>query len=425
MVIPKTLNDMQAMLDFSNRFNNSSLGLQQIKDGNLFVPDNIFIGRQATEQIAYTWEDYDPDINKGDWSSAYLAIFSANTVLSIAEEFIPKNDLESQHLNFLIGTAHFYRGLKFWELLQQFAPVYDENTASQQLGIVLNLSNNVQNRFPRSSVKESYDQVLSDLLKAVDLLPDVTEYLHRPNKTAGYALLSRVYLSIENYDEALNYSNLALNRYSTLMDYNNLSKPTVASNPFPRLNDEVIFHSHLPTYGMNFLSNSGGFVDTLLYRTFDIDDLRKTLFFREFGEYHRMNASYTGVAIGFGGIATDELYLTRAESKVRSGDISGGMDDLNTLLITRWKTGTFVPFTAFTETEALEIILLERRKQLLLRGLHWTDLKRLNKDPRFAITLTRFVQGTTYTLPPNDPRYAILIPNTEIEFNNLVVQNPR
>lgn len=426
MVLPESLNDLQGMLDFASYFNQNSNGLQQVCDDNIYVPDNLLIARGDFEQIAYTWEDYDPDISKFDWGSGYQGILQANIVLNQASNFEPNSSIEMNWLNNIIGSAHFFRAFKMWELLQIFSPVYNESTASQDLGIIINLTNNVQSRFPRSSVQESYNQVLSDLHKAVELLSIDSDYKLRPNRVAAYALLSRVYLSMSNYSESLKYSNHALDHHSLLMDYNSLEKTTVTTNAFPRFNDEVIFHSYLPTYGVSYTNNTtGGFIVPELYDLFHENDLRKELFFRNFGEFHRLLGMYTGIANGFGGLATDELYLNRAEAKVRLGDIEGGMTDLNTLLVTRWKTGTYVPYSAAAETEALTIILEERRKQLIHRGLRWTDLKRLNMDPRFAKTLTRTVQGVTYTLPPNDLRYAILIPNQEINLNNLVVQNPR
>lgn len=103
---------------------------------------------------------------------------------------------------------------------------------------------------------------------------------------------------------------------------------------------------------------------------------------------------------------TDEIYLIRAECYARNGDKTNALKDLNDLLITRFKTGTFVPFTASTPEEALNIILQERKKTLVLRGLRWIDIKRLNLEGR-NISITRKVDGITYTLPPNDPRFAV------------------
>jgi len=71
----------------------------------------------------------------------------------------------------------------------------------------------------------------------------------------------------------------------------------------------------------------------------------------------------------------------------------------------------------------LNKILTERRKELLMRGLRWTDLRRLNKETAFATTLSRIVNGTTYTLPPNDPGYVFRIPLSVINFTG-IEQNP-
>ena len=67
--------------------------------------------------------------------------------------------------------------------------------------------------------------------------------------------------------------------------------------------------------------------------------------------------------------------------------------------------------------------LKERRKELLFRGLRWSDLKRYNRDGA-GISLERTVNGTTYTLPPNDLRYAIAIPEDIIKMTGMP-QNPR
>jgi len=73
---------------------------------------------------------------------------------------------------------------------------------------------------------------------------------------------------------------------------------------------------------------------------------------------------------------------------------------------------------------ALEVILRERRKELIFRGLRWYDLKRLNLSAATSTTLSRTVAGQTYSLLPNSNAYVFPIPLDVIERGGLE-QNPR
>ena len=125
----------------------------------------------------------------------------------------------------------------------------------------------------------------------------------------------------------------------------------------------------------------------------------------------------------FGGLATDEVYLIKAECLARKGQVSESISVLNQLLIKRWKTGTFIPLTAINAQDALSKILTERRKELVFRGIRWTDLKRLNRE-NANISLTRTLNGQTFTLLPNELRYVFPIPDDELSQSN-IQQNPR
>jgi len=106
------------------------------------------------------------------------------------------------------------------------------------------------------------------------------------------------------------------------------------------------------------------------------------------------------------------------------GKLDYAMKDLNMLLRNRWRKGTYTDQIALDPNDALDKILMERRKELIFRGLRWSDLRRLNRDPRFAKTLTRIVEEVTYRLPPNDPKYVYPIPESEIKLSG-IQQNVR
>jgi hypothetical protein len=160
-------------------------------------------------------------------------------------------------------------------------------------------------------------------------------------------------------------------------------------------------------------------VDTALYQSYAENDLRKQAFYFPLDPGYVFIGTYNGnISSLFTGIATDEVYLMRAECRARQGDIQRAMDDLNTLLVTRFETGTFKEFTASNKEEALKVILEERRKELPFRCLRWMDIKRLNKEGA-NIVLKRIVGSETYTLAPNDKKYALPLPPDIIKLTGI------
>ncbi|WP_158995621.1 RagB/SusD family nutrient uptake outer membrane protein [Mucilaginibacter sp. L196] len=195
--------------------------------------------------------------------------------------------------------------------------------------------------------------------------------------------------------------------------------------PFPEFNKEVVFSTALISY-ISFYPTLDLIVDSTLYKSYNSNDLRPSFyFFTNRRKNIAFQGSYTGLySYFFGGIATDEIYLIRAECYARASNTTAALNDLNTLLQTRYLTGTFTNLTASSADAALALILAERRKELCFRNLRWSDLRRLNKDPRFQVTLTRTVNGQLITLPPNSPKYVLPLDPIETTTGGLE-QNPR
>jgi len=159
-----------------------------------------------------------------------------------------------------------------------------------------------------------------------------------------------------------------------------------------------------------------------MFRLFEPNDLRKAVFFNKTAENVHSFQSYNGAFGCFGGIAGDELYLMRSECLARQGKLKLALDDLNHLLSKRYIKGSFQPYVLNDKQQVLNLILLERKKELLFRGLRLMDIKRLNMEG-YNISVTRVVDGKTYTLKPNDPRFAMQIPKNIIDISGMQ-QNP-
>jgi tetratricopeptide (TPR) repeat protein len=419
LVIPQTLSDFQGLLDDVNTMNVNTPSMGEASSDDYFITKATFDTRPVFYQDAYTWTPGEYFF-QNDWSLNYNPVYNANLSLEGLNK-IQKTTANEAQWNNIKGSAFFFRAYSFLNLCWIYSKAYDPKTYDSDLGIVLRLSSDFNIPSVRASVKESYDQVISDAKQAVLYLPDNSQNVMRPSKIATYGLLARAYLSMREYDSAGKYADKALLLKGDLLDYNTGEVDVNASVPFKPYNTEIIFYSEMNT-NTYVHSTTKSFIDTVLYSYYSDSDLRKTAFFTPSARYQKYKGSYlANTNHCFTGIATDELYLIRAECSARAGNQDAALNDLNTLLINRYKTGSFLPVTASSAEEALAIILMERRKELVMRGLRWIDIKRLNKEDG-GIILKRIVGDETYTLPPNDPRYALPLP-ADIILNTGIQQN--
>jgi tetratricopeptide (TPR) repeat protein len=411
--VPTTLTDCQDLLD-NDRIMNGTNGLGLVPNLTLVGSDEVYlrpINYNSVTPLAlaqYKWAD-DAFLGNSiaDWDFPYRAVFYANQVLELLEKMENKNEAGFNNVK---GQALFHRAFMFYNLAQVFAPQYKSGSASTDLGIPLRLRADINEKLSRSTVQQTYDRIIADLTAAESLLPDTALYKTRASKVAVYALLARTYLNMQEYDKALVYADKSIQIKNGLMDFN--------TEQIKRFNKEVIFHSIGISY--RFFN-----VDTTLYKSYDSNDLRKTKYVSVFsGPYWYFSGSYEPNGSLFFGLATDEMYLTRAECYARKSDVTNALKDLNFLLRNRFKASSFVDRVAVSGSEALALILGERKKELLFRGLRWTDLRRLNDEGR-NITLTRNINGQVITLPPNSLKYTWPIPSDVISFNPGMKQNPR
>lgn len=424
MVVPSTIEDYQAILDEDNAMNGQNFGvtpgLGLLGSDDFFVTDAHFASGSQYIRNAYIWaKDIYDGTAIGDWAKPYRAIYYANTTLEGINKITPTASQQDSWNN-IKGSALFYRAYMNYQLAQVFAPHYVASTAAVDLGLPLRIQSDVNESLERSSVLATYDLMLTDLKAAVPLLQIDQPYPTRPSKPAAFALLSKIYLVMQDYRNAYNYADSCLQLKNELIDYNTLN--TASNTPFTVFNKEVLFHTTQST--VSFASLSTAKIDSA-YSLYNNNDLRKLLFFRSYQGNYIFKGKYTDGATLFSGIANDEIYLTRAECAARLGKVDQAMLDLNNLLITRYKTNTYIPYNLTNADAALTLILNERRKQLLMRGTRWTDLRRLNLDPKFAKTLTCTVGSQTYTLPPNDLNYTLPIPDEVIALNPKIKQNER
>jgi hypothetical protein len=162
----KTLADCQSLLNNTTVFNETPV-LGEISSDSYFIDADFLQNLSKPEINAYTWQ---VDIFEGqrsvaDYSIPYTQVHIANQVLAALLR-IRISEVEQAEKNNIEGTAYFFRANAFYNLLQLFAMPYESATASSDYGIALPLTPDINTIYKRASLKDSYDQVITDLLQA-------------------------------------------------------------------------------------------------------------------------------------------------------------------------------------------------------------------------------------------------------------------
>lgn len=432
--VPTSIEDYQAILDNPN--NNgmpmnvlSSHYLGIVGSGEYHIEDAFYnsIPSGATysyQKNAYVWSK---DVylggeggttNPTDYDMAYQRILYCNIVLDGVDK-ISKGEHDVIALAQLKGDALFRRSLDFYNLAQLYCEVYDESTKNVAMGIPLRLSSSIDEHKGRGTLAQTYDRIVGDLLDALALLPDMPLNVFRPSKVATYTLLSRVYMQMGNYDKALQALDAALKIKADLMDFNKLSVGNNYRFPLYGIGNEEVIFTNTTNYNVG-VDESRVTVNAQLLNLFSESDMRKkAYFFKDSKNKTLFYGSYYGNRNLFTGLATNELYISMAECMVRSDRTEEALDWLNRLLSNRMEAKSFEPIAVKNKTQLLNIILQERRKELLLRGLRWEDMRRLNKEGEFLTTLRRVVNGEEYVLEPKSKNWVWPLPLEAVQLGAL------
>ncbi|KFF11154.1 RagB/SusD family nutrient uptake outer membrane protein [Flavobacterium hydatis] len=348
------------------------------------------------------------------WTSSYNQIYSANAII----EGVSISDvLESKDKDQLMGEALFVRGLIHLYLTNVFGNIpFIITTDYKQNSIVHRMSEN-----------EVYNLIKKDLEQASKLLPE--EYIGservRPNKWASQALLARVCLYLQQWDEASDAASSVLNQTDLYIWSTDLS------SVFLKGSTATIWQLMPAIDGMNtheaetFVFTQGPpsslAISYELVKAFTTQDLRKGNWLKAVTDgtsiwYHAnkyKERSNTGSSVEYSIVLRmAEQYLIRAEARAHQGDIIGAKEDLD-------KTRNLAGLNNTSATNAEEIItevLIERRLEFFTElGHRFFDLKRTGRLDT-SLSSVKPQWGTTDRLLP--------IPESELLLNpNLAPQN--
>lgn len=425
IIVPSTIGDMYSILA-NTRIMNNDINLGVILSDDMITNDQGYLSfLNDFTRNAYKWENelFEPDGSNVFWNIPYGIIFHSNLILEKVGTIRPRNESEEFDILNLRGIALFHRANAYASLLQFFTYPIIETNDLQRPGIPLKLNSDVNDLQGRSKIGEVYDQIFNDLQEAKELLPSVQPSRIYPNKYAAYGLEARLQLILGNFEKALELSEVVLSNNRDLLNFEELSKGftlpiTTMQFTIPVLNKEILYYgnggsSQAFTSPLSFVANE-------LVEQYADGDLRKSLYFSS--PLNVINKNFIGHFTGnfelFTGVAMDELYLINSECHARLGNTQKALEVLDKLLKSRFRNDKFMTSISNSPSQALELILKERRKTLVFRGyLRWSDLRRFLKEEFWVQPLPRVVEGRVYQLDRNPERYLLKFPLNEMDLN--------
>jgi len=416
-----------------------------LKGGNA-KRGSVSSGRYIPE---YFWTN-NPDQTSNLWTTAYNTIARANNVINAIDAGFSETGVGQEDLDVLKGENLFLRALAHFDMARMYCQPY--SAGRDNLGVPVILV--TENAYPeRNTVGEVYDQVVQDLLNAIDLLPETNDRGSDgawATKWAAKALLAKVYLYMENWQGAADMASELIHESNEDSPFELFDEADYTTwdnggywgdDPVNYGNggDEIIFQvdgsegnsAHGYWLAISYMVDPSGYGDIAtsndLLNLYEAGDVRADLFLEpeEYpGEFWTLK--YPGrmgkepkreynVPV----LRLSEMYLIRAEAALNGASGYSPLDDYNAIRTNRGLTDA--------ATVTLTDIYQERRRELCFEGNELFDLARTQRDlirthyDGVENQNVPFIEGGSAL---DNYLWAMPIPQAEIDANVNMEQNP-
>lgn len=381
------------------------------------------------------------------WAHYYSIIANANNILSNIDKVVAKDDAEKKELNNIKGEAYFIRAIAYHTLVLRFTENYDKAKANALLGLPLVETVDVNAKPARSTLKETYDFILSDIANAKSLMTTVSDNIFLGTDALG-ALEARVNFHLGNYDQiealvkplitkyplvstAADIKKLWLNDEGseiiyqskwTLSELQSSSSGNFSYNTFLNYNENQDRYSpnYIPTKSIldlydkttdlryevyfekfNTLFTDREIDDLLLLNKFPGNPDLKTSRFARFNNYKMFR--------------TAELYLLTAEAMYYLGQESTAKTYLNDLRASRGAS-----ILNLTGASLLQAIKDEWTREFIGEGFELNNLKRWNKGMKRGLPQNinaLFASDVELAIPATNEKFVWEIPFNDLNSN--------
>ncbi|MCB6974425.1 MULTISPECIES: RagB/SusD family nutrient uptake outer membrane protein [Butyricimonas] len=396
--------------------------------------DQLTINPESGEE----WEDK-------DWEKIYSHIGYLNVILAHVEKFT-NDSIEIRDR--IEGEARFLRGAYYYLLTNLYASPYVKETATRDMGVPLNLTEDIEDKYyTRNTMAECYQVIVEDLKVAAEKLKGVKQSMfYRANELAARILLSRVYLYMEEWQLALEECQKAMALDGVMLIDLNTFTGEERQYMLDASNPEIIFtqgysatstfYKDIDWYTICSFACSEELIS--LYNYYNIQgirDLRMDVFFEAYDD-----ELYKIVKVGDGKvydcfvIRSAELYLNKAEAEAMLNKAEA-VSTIKTLLSKRFEEGRIPAIDELQGGKLISFIRDERRRELCFEAHRWFDLRRYAVSSKYPER--KSIKHTTYDkngvlegsyildVYGKDPAWVLPIPGYEIVYNQgKLIDNP-
>lgn len=460
------LNDLEKAAQLvTNAYSVASPAFTEWMSDNVGYTKGVTI--RPSQQQAYEWDEItggptEPDTPEFFWYQTYDAIAHANEVLAVINELPAETAEDEARRDAIKGEALLARAYGHFMLVNLFGQHYTIDDSELGIPYIKDPETVFIQTYERAKVRKVYREIEDDLRDGLELISDNfynNSGKYHFNRNAALAFASRFYLFKGEYPLSLQYSNELLgsnpatfvrdmtstefrNAKSSIQGFPQLySSPDLPANLLLMRKISLIQRpdfGHGPTrnfYGQLFGSSPfPGATDERENPAFvKGENALLPVRYQNLFERSSLNSNVGTpyhIALAFRG---EEVLLNRAEVLAIQNDLDGALEDLQVLaerrytgddiILTREKMRAFFGATnepSFTDQLViLNYIIVERRKEFIMQGMRWFDLKRFE----FPV-VHELVDGSTIRLESDDLRKVLQIPTSAIDVGGLE-PNPR
>ena len=419
--------DLNTMSDFMN-------GIYVMLNGNYengigaaypeLVADNLKPLASGTQSLLshYSWAQIPSDnldftiaesslSMNGSWKTGYLIIRACNFVIEDIGKYRDENPGKADDIK---GQAYAIRAMVHFKLVNIFAQCYNFSSEATHPGVPYITTSDISKHISRQTVAEVYDAIITDLDRAIELLPSNIADTRFMNHAAARAILARTYLFKEDYTNAKSIATDICNQFP-LLTIGNGYPNDLCKEKKPDQSEILYRLTPVTQPGITSAFLGARFRSTTLRYTATNDiakllvenpnDIRRTWVTNSSGLWNvtkfpqgvtpelNLTVALPQIAYYHPVIRSSEMFLVVAEAAAKTGDENMARSYLDAI---RKRSNPSVASLTATGAALIDSVYKERRKELAFEGLRMYDLQRWKLGVHREDVLSGFPKDLPY-----------------------------